>query len=161
MKKIFIKLLITISTVLVVYIFISLWISFSVNGLINQVYNSHGNYSKKVSGMISKNDFEQMDYRDGYPPYTGKITEKNIRTFPISIHIFYRSKVYYTYTYASMPPDPEIIWDICCWEEKDSDGKFVFNERHFTRQNLERMENNDFTNVTLVTQYDHEFIKLL
>ena len=99
MKKIFIKLLITISTVLVVYIFISLWISFSVNGLINQVYNSHGNYSKKVSGMISKNDFEQMDYRDGYPPYTGKITEKNIRTFPISIHIFYRSKVYYTYTY--------------------------------------------------------------
>ena len=69
--------------------------------------------------------------------------------------------IYYTYTYASMPPDPEIIWDICCWEEKDSDGKFVFNERHFTRQNLERMENNDFTNVTLVTQYDHEFIKLL
>ncbi len=107
-------LLLSSCIIVLTYIFISVWISLSVNGVIKKTYNSHGlNYTKNIPA--SQEVYQRMNYRAnpkdyyGEIDYSDRIIERNSRSFPITFHWFIGGITYYKYSYELVDKETGIL----------------------------------------------------
>ncbi len=100
MKKI-IKVNLVLSIILLlVYIAQCLYISFEVNEILNESYNSYGG-SNKYADVVSNDIFNMLCYRNReHREYNG-IYEHNRRSFPLTLVFFGKAYSKYKYTYVS------------------------------------------------------------
>ena len=88
------------SGILLVYIAWSLWISFAVQSIVSDTYNSLGRYDDSLKGIVSMEQFKQLDYRTKTLDANLKnVKEETTRSFPVSMHSFTKAKVKYSYSH--------------------------------------------------------------
>lgn len=104
--KNFFKIMSTLLCIaLIVYIGFSLYVSISVNTLINDI-NDNGSYD--TSHFEDESVADQLVIRDGYST-EGAVTEKLELSFPVFLHYFTGGEAYYKYTFEAINSNGEIV----------------------------------------------------
>lgn len=77
-----------------------LYISFQINEILNESYNSYGK-NNKYTDIVSDDIFNVMCYRNREHRKYNNIYEKNWRSFPLTLVFLNKAYSIYRYTYIS------------------------------------------------------------